>query len=129
MILEIQQKTKIKELKNQFHQQYPCLKIEFFEKTPGKTEYTARKHTYYIPRMLTHANKNIGRTGVIAIDPWITAGQLEASAEALTGLHIQIYRIKGNHWIGTSGTADLTLSEHNEMGRKSLEKLHRSTLN
>jgi len=107
-------------IQQEFHEQFPFLKIEFFQADEGNAKLPERSK---IPGDKTlsayqanHHSENI------TITPLLTVAELEKKFLSLYGLSIQIFRKSGKAWLESTLTGNWTLQEQNEAG----ESLSRS---
>lgn len=103
---------------------YPFLKIEFSRKlhaTDGVKKSNADYHDQDI-RLLDIAKK--AEPGWIVLHEWYKSGYLKKVFENRFGMFVQIFRRQDERWIEITGTDVFTVEEQNEMGRRSVEKVH-----
>ena len=121
MILEINDKTTIKDIQKQFRKTYPFLKIEFSDKPHQFGEVTKGGH-WYDPSFRLFKISRRNEVDYIEMQPWSRTGDVEEAFQRKFGLHPQIFRREEYQWIQTAGTDMFTLDEQNEIGQKTLER-------
>lgn len=118
MHLAIFADRKISEIQEEFSQEYPFLKIEFFKN--GEV----RKERY--PAHLMIANqfslkeawfKN-KKEGYMNISESMTVSELENIFMDSYGLSVQVFRKSGNLWLETTMTDGWTLKQQNDHGQE-----------
>lgn len=124
MILNLTQKTKIRQLQECFSVSFPYLKLEFFDKPHGWGEKSSEAHCYDPSYRLSTVCTGYFEEGEIVAKPWAKAGEIESFLSERFGLYSQVYRRNGSGWIQTAGTDDLTLFEQNEIGKESVTEHH-----
>lgn len=123
MIINITNKTSIKDVQRKFSAAYPFLKIEFYDKPHLQGHKSLKGHWYDRDfRLLDIAAKH--EKGWIVLHPWHKTGYVEEVFETRFGLHPQIFRRENDEWIETAGSDVFTIDEQNEIGRKTVEKNH-----
>jgi hypothetical protein len=126
MIIEIDDTKTIEEVAKSFCQNFPFLKIEFYDEAHHWQEQSSRKH------MLPHY-KTIGEVrkrhnpGAMEIHNWQKAGTVEQQFRKLFDLNVQLFRQEGDMWVQTAGTDELTIEEQNEIGRNASQDLLHGT--
>ena len=120
MIVEITEKTTVKDIQQQFQKTYPYLMIRFSDK---HHEFGAptNKGYWYAPSFRLHDIMPKPRAHFIDIQTWHKTGEVEEQFERKFNLHPQIFRKEDDQWVQTAGTDILTLAEQNEIGRKNEE--------
>jgi hypothetical protein len=121
MIVEINNETTIRDVQEVFSTAYPFLKLEFFDKPHSWGEHCVNAHCYDPGFKLFTIEKRAKAPKFIRLSPWEKTGTLEEEFKDLFGLYAQVYRRFGNKWVQTAGTDDLSLSEQDEIGKKSVE--------
>lgn len=113
MILVIKNDMQIKDLKKQFHEYYPQLKIEFF-KFPHNEEGGNAK-VNMLDNEINLADIIGEKEGEIEFNGQSTVAAFEAQFASQFGLNVQVFRKSGNVYIETTRTDDWTLDqEHKE---------------
>ena len=124
MIINITNRTTIKDVQKKFSVAYPFLKIEFFDKQHDEGERTKNGHLYDpVFKVLAIAKKP--EAGWITVHPWQKTGFLEETFKDRFGLFPQVFRREGDRWIETAGTDVFTLEEQNNIGRRLVDQKRR----
>ena len=108
---------KIKDIKRNFENFFPYLKLEFFKQKHEPGQETSSRD------LLPNSSFLIDATGMlkpqeIEITSRQTVGEVEQLFETLLNLPIQIYRKTRYSWVETIPTDDLTLEKQDKLGRK-----------
>jgi hypothetical protein len=119
MIINITNKTTVRNIQRKITVTYPFLKIEFFH-GQGKSN---KEHWFDQDCRLLEIAKDT-KPGWIVIHPWHTASCIKETFERRFGLHAQFFRRLIDEWIEITGTEVFTIEEQNQIGRKSVEKIH-----
>ena len=115
MKISINDSRKIRQLQEQFHANFPYLKIEFFSRSHKPGAGTS-------PHLIRSAERTIGecRTGTkkgnLSISPDMTVAELEQKFRELYGLNVQVFRKSGKVWLETTITDGWTLDQQNRQG-------------
>ncbi len=110
MQLTINDHRKVYALQEEFHQAFPNLLLEFFEK-PSKVGAAAPK------KMVVRATQTIGqcrnthKKGLLTITPGMTVADLERDFDDVYGLSVEILQRSGNSW--TKADANIQLASVN----------------
>ncbi|ANE49576.1 hypothetical protein [Flavisolibacter tropicus] len=109
--------TKVGDVKEAFHLEFPFLKLEFFKSKhqPGKGTPLSDKATDYT---LLVEVLGVMREGDIDIIPSQSVNEVEQLFQRKFNLPVQVFRKMGNLWIETTETDNLSLEHQNEMGRE-----------
>lgn len=115
MIIVVNDEKAVASVQQEFHEQFPFLKVEFFllsdnvlngknkkSVLPGKTFLSFAKHSH---------------TEDITIMPGMTVSELEKQFRDFYGLGAQVFRKSGKVWLETSLTDHWTLQEQNDQGK------------
>ncbi|HSH68185.1 MAG TPA: hypothetical protein VLB84_20815 [Bacteroidia bacterium] len=115
MKIIINDNRKIADIQEEFHKNFPYLKLVFFSQTHEPKAGTSRV-------LMQPANKTVGecRTkhnkGIIEIEPGMSVMQLEQHLNNIFGLGVQVFRQSGRVWLETTITDSWTLEEQNQQG-------------
>lgn len=115
MTIEVTDSSTIEEIREMFSRNFPFLSLEFFDEPHCWQETSS--FSYLLPR-----SKKIGElrtlhnTGILEIMPWQKTAAVELAFAGIFGLYVQVFRLQGNQWIETAGTAGYTLQQQNEIG-------------
>jgi hypothetical protein len=123
MIINITHKTNIREIQRKIRIAYPFLKIEFSKQLPEAVNKLPKASCYdHVVKVLDIAKK--AEPGWIVLHSWSKSGYLKQVFKNRFGLYIHIFRREDDRWIEITGTDVFTIEEQNEMGRRSVEKVH-----
>ena len=115
MELHIVDLKKLEDLKNEFSEHYPFLKLEFFYHSHSQG--TGSPKSDMITGDLTFADiRKIHNEGDLTIKSDMQVSFVELEFENKYGIHAQIFRKSGDLWLETSATDSWTLKEQNETG-------------
>ena len=127
MKLQLKADMPIREVKRQFLENFPYLKLEFYRK--GHRPHQGSRLKEQVPDHLPLLEvTGVLKEGVLEFDPAISAGDLEFRLQHQFGLPAQVFRKSGELWLETIHTDELTLEQQNEMGKASVRK-YRYNLN
>jgi hypothetical protein len=113
--MHITSQSTIKDVKEEFSQMFPYLKIEFFRK--GYRAKQANQKDYIIPgNIIIGSIYNHRGERYLDIKSSMTVRELEIECEKLFGICIQVYRRSGNLWLETSMTENWTIGQQNKNG-------------
>ena len=116
MKLYLSAEAKVKEIKSEFEERFPYLKLEFFKKKHGLLESSPRKDM--VPSNLTLIEAaDAMKEGEIEITRKQTVAEVEQLFQNKFNLPVQIFRKARFSWIETTRTDELTLAKQNSMGR------------
>ena len=115
MQLLITAQMRVKELKRQFSDLFPFLKIELYKKPV--TANAVIKKEFLSPALTFDALVKRAATKTIDINNNITVAELEEQFAEI-GILIEVLRRSGNVWVGTSLTRNWTLQQQNEAGEE-----------
>ena len=117
MIINITERTTIRDIQIKFNKEYPFLKIEFSDKPHKSGQPTKGGHWLYNGYKILHLAKK-HHPGWIIIHPWHRTDYIEQQFAARFGLYAQVFRNNNQIWIETAGTDVLSLEEQNEIGKR-----------
>jgi len=115
MKLEISNNKTISEIQDDFHTQFPFLKLEFYRVDKGIPSMPARKHLPYSTLLRFAGLKS---DGYIDISHEMTVGELEKTFAEQFGLIAQVSRNSGGIWLETTMTNNWSLHKQNEYGKE-----------
>ncbi len=115
MVININDNTLIKHIKEEFNLLFPFLKIEFFNKSHQLGEGTPKLQLTADTKTLGEC-RNMHNNGVLEIDPMMAVADLERSFKDEYGLNIQVFRKSGKVWLETTVTDKWSLKEQNSQG-------------
>lgn len=121
MYIEINDNTKLSDIKEVFSNFYPYLKMEFY-KMPHK-KYEASENDYLIQASKKISDvKHTHVSGLLEMIPSSKVADIEKEFLERFGLSVQIFRKEKNEWEQTKNSDDFTLKELNELGRNSSDE-------
>ncbi len=116
MNLHIAPNRSINQIQEEFNRTFPYLKLEFFYKKSGKSNYSVSQ--------LVSPTKNLGELhksiieGDIEIGDEIKVIDLENTFRNEFGLAVQVFRQSGSIWLETTFTDSWTLYQQNKHGQE-----------
>lgn len=110
----------VEEIKNEFGNIYPYLKIAFLTKKQDAETDTDEEADSSTPLIEV---SGVLREGEIDINSTDTIKEVEQKFEKKYGLPVHIFRKQKGVWMDTGITDDLTLQEQNTWGRESSKPL------
>ncbi|HEU4633097.1 MAG TPA: hypothetical protein VFS22_03885 [Flavisolibacter sp.] len=119
MELKLYAHTTIGDLKKQFSDYFPFLKLDFFMQGHKKGKGTGLKQRVHDDLHLIDVT-GILKEGVYSFNPSTTVAALEQSLQNSHGLPVQVFRRSGDLWIETIQTDNLSLEKQNAMGAASV---------
>lgn len=112
---------KLIEIKREFSDKFPYLKLEFYAKHHEEGEGSEAK-------LLIDDEHTIGsarashQEGDLSIDGHLKVGNFERMFFEKYGLNVQVFRKSGSIWLQTIKTDEWTLSEQNSRGERSVKQ-------
>lgn len=103
----------VSQIKSEFNNRFPYLKIAFYTKKHKEGEGTDPIHEI-AANLHLNSVRDSEHEGVINISPEMSTGELEQAFEDHFGMHIQIFRKSGDLWLQTTSTDEWSLSEQNK---------------
>ena len=103
----------LKDIKDQFNNKFPNLKIEFFEKHHDVGQASPKSAIYDDAFRLKDIRKE-GSMKPISIHGNTKTSNLEKHFEEEFGVSIQVYKKRGKTWIQSTSTDDWTLAQQEE---------------
>lgn len=113
MRISIQGKETVGEVKEQFQQRYPMLKLEFFHHEHKRGEGSPLSDKIADSVKLSEVG-TLQSEGSLDFTSDIVIGDLEALFHENFGLNVQVFRKSGNVWLEIISTDNRTLREENE---------------
>lgn len=110
----------VKDIKKQFNNAFPYLKLEFFCE-PHVVGQGSPYQKLVPPSTLLGEINGILREGEMTLTPQDTVKDVEQGFQRSFGLPVQVFRKQKDVWLETTSTDYLTLEEQNEMGRRASE--------
>ncbi|GLR17663.1 hypothetical protein [Portibacter lacus] len=118
--MKIRSNMTTEEVKNTFHNHYPMLKIEFYNKEHGNNEISSNKNLITEEVTLDYLNPDLN-DGELSLNENIKVSDFEKLMEDYFGLYVQVFRKSGDQWLQTSITDSWTLGKQEAKG-ESLDK-------
>ena len=115
--LEISDDKKIKEIKEEFNNKFPHLKIEFFSEEHQEGEASNNSGLLDEELYLKDIRKN-HTNGTLSINGHLKTSTLASNFHDHFGVNIQVYRKSGKLWLQTASTDDWTLSHQEQKGEE-----------
>lgn len=104
----------IDNIKKEFAQAFPFLKIDFKQKPLNLQSHPKARISYLPQRVCDFANN--AQDGVLSISENNSIKQIITKLEEHFGLNAQFFRKSGNSWVEIRNTVDWTLKQQNESG-------------
>jgi hypothetical protein len=124
MEILIADKRTVREIQKEFNEEFPFLKIEFFD-TPHRRKQSSPKSKMYAGELRLALCRKVHNEGVIAIEATDSVTKFEELLWEKFGLSAQIFRKSGRLWIETSLTDSWTLERQNMEGQE-LSRTHKN---
>ena len=115
MELHIEDTIRLEELKNQFTERYPFLKLEFFNHSHSQGSGSPKSDMITGDFTFGEIRKKHNE-GDLIIKSEMSVDNIESEFENKYGIHAQIFRKSGDLWLETSATDSWSLKEQNETG-------------
>ena len=116
LLVEISDKKTLKELQQEFNQQFPFLQLEFFAK-PHKDGKASFEKDILKNDLLVEQVRDVHKNGHITIDGNMKVGAFEQMIHQLFGLNVQVFRKSYGKWLQTWATDVWSLNEQNRRGQ------------
>lgn len=108
----------LREVKLEFQEKFPFLKLEFYKGRHSEGQGSLEKD--HLNEALTVSKaRNVHNEGELGIHGNLKVSSLEQSFQEMYGLNVQVFRKSGELWLQTTSTDEWTLSEQNEKGGNS----------
>ncbi len=114
MIIEVKTGMKIKDLKKQFNDYYPNLKIELFAPASEHNKSNLLDNNLDLNALIGDKEANIEFLGNTSV------GMFEQLFETQLGLSVQVFRRSGNVFLETKNTDNWTLDQEHQEALSSL---------
>ncbi|MBL7811994.1 MAG: hypothetical protein JNL57_07185 [Bacteroidetes bacterium] len=114
MKFQINPNTTLREIRQEFHNHFPYLKLEFFEAGHEAGHGTPKS------ALISDYNQSAGVAETVAweVNAEMTVKQLEGWFLTAAGLHVQVFRKSGQVWLETTHSDGETLAAQNRKGRE-----------
>ena len=106
----------IKEIQQEFTNEYPFLKLEFFRAGPVRLDRYPAQNLIVMYKELRHAWINKKEEGILNVTDTMTVFELENQLMDRFGLAVQVFRKSGKIWLETTRTDSWTLRQQNDHG-------------
>jgi len=110
----VNKKTRLKELQEDFQNQFPFLKIEFYSVFHKQGEGSDKKKKLDSQLTVGEVCKLSSNESNITIDGSMKVSQLEKVFKDTFGLSVQVFRKSNNLWLQTTITDGWSLSKQNQ---------------
>jgi hypothetical protein len=114
MKLTIKEGMYIRDIQQEFSENYPFLKIEFFRHKHDMQQLSPKKEKLD-PFTIIPLRDGQTRTLTLDMSAEVTVGEFEKECWEKTGVALQVFRKSRNLWIETSLTDKWTLEKQNEL--------------
>lgn len=115
--IKINEGQQLAEIKKQFNETYPHLKIEFFSVEHETGQATARRAMYdeklYLKDIIS---KKVSEE--LSVDGHQKTSTFEQNFHDHFGISVQVFRKSGNIWLQTTTTDDWTLAHQEKTGQE-----------
>ena len=118
--MDIDRQKTISDIKREFSELFPGLKIEFFDQPHAKSEGSPAEHQFPDDLKLENISHD-EREGQLTITPEMKVAELEKALAEEFGLYAQVYRRSNRLWLQTASTDDWTLEVQNRKGLRSVQ--------
>jgi len=115
MTLHISEDRKISDLQEDFNDQYPFLKLEFYKNNAASAGFRQRNH---LQNSATLKAAGLIKNGNFEFNDSMTVGELENIFVNDFGLSVQASRKSGILWLETTMTDNWTLKQQNDHGKE-----------
>jgi hypothetical protein len=122
MEIYISEEAIIANIQDDFHRNYPFLKLEFYQQ-PHEEGESCRKEEKLSPDTPIDDIRMIHTFGWINISKHRTAAELEYDFRHNMGLSVQVMRKSGDMWVQTTKTDNWTLNQLNEEGKLAVQHI------
>ncbi len=111
--MKISRDRTIEDLKREFRDAYPGLKLEFYSKAHKQHEGSSQEFLLSNNQLLKDI---ISNEGEVELEEDLTVGEMERTFAEKFNLHVQVFRKSRSLWLQTSKTDDWTLAVQNRKG-------------
>jgi hypothetical protein len=125
MKILINDTRKIKEIRDEFQNNFPYLKLEFFSRPHDIADLSKMKYIMDHDKILGECRKT-HQDGIIEVGGNEKVWQLEQEFQKY-GLPVQVFRKMKNNWIETMQTDWWTLEQQNQEGRENCGTINYTT--
>ena len=127
LVIKIAPNKGLNEIKAEFINTFPFLKLEFFKTGHEINEATSMKELIKNDvkvKDVPHFKKD----GYLEIIPSMTVSDLEMLFKSQFGLNVQVFRKSGTVWLETSTTDYLTLEALNTLGLEKSQPIEKTDI-
>jgi hypothetical protein len=118
MKIMIDRNKQISAIQTEFNHTFPYLKLEFFSKSHGVGEASAKQNLVPSNKKLEDFVGFQNSKGELSITAAMTVKDLEQNFKDAYGLSVQVFRKSGKVWLETTVTDGWTLEEQNLQGEE-----------
>ena len=111
--MKIEKAVRLKDIQSAFTEEFPFLRIEFYEEGHGPGEGSPRGKQLDPDLSVDAAN---GYTGDLTFDPEMQINAFESMMKKEFSLNVQVFRKSGNIWLQTITTDNWTLGQADRKG-------------
>lgn len=102
----------IQDIQQEFSQEFPFLKIEFFRKGVKRKQYIPKESYLQVKPLPGKIDGLYNRS--ISLAPGIRVKELQERCDEVFGVYIGVYRKFRNLWLETTITVNFTLQQQND---------------
>lgn len=117
MTIQFHPKLTLGDLQDEFHANFPFLRIVFFSRSHNAGKGTEKKFIKDSKTLIEQCRQKKG-TDLLSFNTFTTVHELEQLFESQFGLFVQVFRRSGNLWLETTVTDGWTLHKQNEQGKE-----------
>lgn len=118
MKIEFKPEHRIHDIKKQFHELFPYLKVEFFKGSSGTDAGSSKAAVLDNNSAFADLIDGFSER-TYEFEAAMPVGQFEKNLSASIGLQVQVFRKSGDLYLETSSTDDWTLAQQNEEAKNS----------
>ena len=119
-VMRISDHKSLKVIKEEFHEAFPHLKLEFYAAPHDKNQGSPAQQQLPDDQSVGEV-RTVHETGDFFFNGQFTVANFERQFADKYGLYAQVFRKSGNLWLQTSATDSWTLAEQNRKGGHSEE--------
>lgn len=123
MIINITNRTTVRDVQRKISIAYPFLRLEFYPPASRRAAKGHKQKCYEHHLKLLELAKHT-EPGWVIVHGWHKCDYIKQVFEKRFGLHLQFFRREKENWIEISGTEIFTIEEQNQIGRRTVEKNH-----
>lgn len=111
----INDNRQLKDIKAEFSEKFPHLKIEFFKDKHSEGE-GSTLNSMYDDELFIRDVRTIHNEGELSINGHTKTSTFETNFKEKFGINVQVWRRSKNMWLQTTTTDEWTLSEQEKVG-------------